>query len=159
MSIRLKAFTPILWLILSAGALCAQTTQGTITGLVSDGSGAVIPNAVVVASNTATGSKAQTVSSSTGNYVLPNLQVGTYEISVVITGFRAWVRSGVGVKGGEDVRIDVPLEVWQTSGRVVVTAEAAPLKTESTDVGTTMENKLVNDMPLAVAGIGGGMRN
>src|SRR5713101_3647272 len=146
-------------LILSIGSLQAQSTLGTITGLVTDSSGAVIPNAVVVATNTATGAKAQTLSSSTGNYVIPNLPVGPYQVGVAITGFKAWTRSGINVTSNDNLRIDVTLEVGQTSERVVVSAEAAPLKTESTDVGTTMENKLVNDMPLAVAGIGGGMRN
>src|SRR5205807_411904 len=118
-------------------SLHAQSTLGTITGLVTDSSGAVIANAVVVATNTATGAKAQTISSSTGNYVVPNLQVGPYAVTVSITGFRAWERSGINVKGSENVRIDVALEIGQTSERVVVSAEAPPLKTESTDVSST----------------------
>ena len=137
----------------------AQTTLGTITGLITDSSGAVIPSAVVVATNTATGAKAQTISSSTGNYVIPNLQVGPYEVSVAISGFKAWTRSGINVSSNDNLRVDVTLEVGQTSERVNVSAEAPPLKTESTEVSSTMENKLVNDVPLAVAGIGGGMRN
>src|SRR5437763_14855756 len=94
-------------LALFFGPLEAQSTLGTITGLVTDSSGAVIANAVVVATNTATGAKAQTISSSTGNYVVPNLQVGPYAVTVSITGFRAWERSGINVKGSENVRIDV----------------------------------------------------
>src|SRR5215510_16021735 len=82
---------------LFAGAIAAQSTLGTITGLVSDSSGAVIPSAVVVATNTATGGKAQTVTSSTGNYVIPGLQVGPYEVSVAISGFKSWSRSGINV--------------------------------------------------------------
>src|SRR5262245_498708 len=146
-------------LIVFAGVMAAQSTLGTITGLVVDSAGAVIPNAVVVATNTATGTKAQTVSSATGNYVIPSLQVGTYEINVAVTGFKSFVRSGIVLSSNDNVRVDVTLEVGQTSDRVVVTAEAPPLKTQSSEVSTTMENKLVNDMPLAVAGIGGGMRN
>ncbi|MBO0799163.1 MAG: carboxypeptidase regulatory-like domain-containing protein, partial [Blastocatellia bacterium] len=71
-------------LLVFAGSMAAQSTLGTITGLVVDRTGAVIPNAVVVATNTATGTKAQTVSSATGNYVIPSLQVGTYEINVTV---------------------------------------------------------------------------
>src|SRR5437867_3939344 len=144
---------------LSLGSLQAQSTMGTITGLVTDSSGAVIPNAVVVATNTATGGKAQTVTSSTGNYVIPGLQVGLYEVSVAISGFKTWSRSGINVSSNGNVRLDVALEVGQTNERVTITAEAPPLKTESTEVSSIMENKLVNDVPLAVAGIGGGMRN
>src|SRR5713101_9969636 len=152
-------FASVFALILSLGSLQAQSTLGTITGLVTDSSGAVIANAVVVATNTATGVKAQTLTSSTGNYVVPNLPVGPYEVSVATSGFKAWSRSGINVSSNDNLRIDVRLEVGQTSERVDVSAEAPPLKTESTEVSTTMENKLVNDMPLAVAGIGGGMRN
>ncbi len=144
---------------LSTGALSAQSTLGTITGLVTDSTGAVIPSAVVAATNTATGVRVQTVSSSTGNYVIPSLQVGPYEVSVAVSGFKTFSRSGINLSSNDNIRVDVVLEVGQTSDRVVVTAEAPPLKTESTEVSTTMENKLVTDMPLAAAGIGGGMRN
>ena len=136
-----------------------QSTMGTITGLVTDSSGAVIPNAVVVATNTATGGKAQTLTSSSGNYVIPGLQVGSYDVSVAVSGFKTWSRSAVGVSSNGNLRVDVALEVGQTSERVTINAEAPPLKTESTEVSSVMENKLVNDVPLAVAGIGGGMRN
>src|SRR6266478_7525115 len=146
-------------LSLFVGPLKAQSTLGTISGLITDSSGAVIPNAVVVATNTATGAKAQTISSSTGNYVVPNLPVGPYEVSVAISGFKASSRSGINVSSNDNIRLDMTLEVGQTSERVNVSAEAPPLKTESTEVSSTMENKLVNDVPLAVAGIGGGMRN
>src|SRR5215510_15843681 len=86
---------------LFAGAIAAQSTLGTITGLVTDSSGAVIPSAVVVATNTATGVKAQTLTSSTGNYVIPNLPVGPYEVSVAITRFKAWARSGINVESND----------------------------------------------------------
>ena len=121
--------------------------MGTITGLVTDSSGAVIPNAVVVATNTATGGKAQTLTSSTGNYVIPGLQVGSYDVSVAVSGFKTWGRPAVGVSSNGNLRVDVALEVGQTSERVTINAEAPPLKTESTEVSTTMERKLVNDVP------------
>ena len=160
MSILYRKILPAVLLALAAGhTLPAQSTLGTITGLVTDSSGAVIPNVVVVATNTATGVRAQTVSSSTGNYVIPSLQVGPYEVSVAVSGFKTFTRSGVNLSSNDNLRIDVALEVGQTSEQVSVTAEAPPLKTESTEVSTTMENKLVTDMPLAAAGIGGGMRN
>ncbi|HYO84076.1 MAG TPA: carboxypeptidase regulatory-like domain-containing protein [Bryobacteraceae bacterium] len=141
------------------GLLLAQSSLGTITGLVSDSSGAVVPNAAVVATNTATRVRAQTVTSSTGNYVIPSLQVGPYEISVAVPGFKTFARTGVNLSSNDNLRVDVVLEVGQAAERVQITAEAPPLKTESTEVSTTMENKLVTDMPLAAAGIGGGMRN
>src|SRR5438045_5833903 len=109
---------------LFASCTQAQSTLGTITGLITDSSGAIIPNAVVVATNTATGAKAQTISSSTGNYVVPNLPVGPYEVSVATSGFKAWSRTGINVSSNDNLRIDVRLEVGQTSERVDVSAEA-----------------------------------
>lgn len=154
-----RSIAAALSLLVCTSALVAQSTLGTITGVVTDSTGAVIPNAVVVATNTATGVRAQTVSSSTGNYVIPNLQVGPYEISVAVSGFKTFNRSGINLSSNDNLRVDVTLQVGQTSERVEVTAEAPPLKTESTEVSTTMENKLVTDMPLNASGIGGGMRN
>lgn len=133
--------------------------MGTITGLVTDASGAVVPAATVVATNVATGVKAQTTTSSTGNYVIPNLQVGRYELSVSVAGFKSWSRSGIVLSSNDNVRIDVALEVGQVSERIQVTAEPPALRTESTEVTTTMERTLVENMPLPIAGIGGGMRN
>src|SRR5260370_24838058 len=138
MSIRFSA-TTLLAFILCVAPSPSQTTLGTITGLVTDSTVVVVPNAVVVATNTATGAKAQTLSSITGNYVIPNLPVGPYQVGVAITGFKAWTRSGINVASNDNLRIDVALEVGQTSERVV-SAEAPPLKTESTEVSTTMEN-------------------
>ena len=153
---RLKAA-----LILCAGSaiLMAQTNMGTITGLVTDRSEAVLPGAKVSARNTATGAEARTVTSSTGNYLIPNLPVGPYEISVSHPGFKGWSRSAIALSAGDNIRVDAMLEIGQVTERVEVSAEVAALKTESTEVSTTMEQKLVDQVPLPIAGIGGGMRN
>jgi hypothetical protein len=159
MSVFRGAFVSLLCLLLIARYSSAQATLGTITGLVTDSTGAVVAGAEVVATNLDTGVRTQTKSSETGNYVIPNLQVGKYSISVSVAGFKTLTRSGIGLSTGDNIRIDASLEVGSSAERVEVTAEASPLKTESTEVSTTMERKLVNDVPLAIAGIGGGMRN
>ena len=159
MSNRKTACAAALALMLSISILPAQSTLGTITGLVTDSTGAVVPSALVVATNSATGTKAQTTTSSTGNYVIPSLPVGPYVVSVSFTGFKSYSRTGIVLGSNDNLRLDILLEVGQTTERIQVTGEAPPLKTESTEVSTTMENKLVSDIPLAIAGIGGGMRN
>ena len=133
--------------------------MGTITGVVTDSSHAVLSGATVVAHNTATGVEARTTTSNTGNYVLPSLQIGTYEVTVSQAGFNKWTRSNIALSSGDNIRVDATLTVGQVSQTVEVTSVEAPLKTESTEVSSTMEQKLVQDVPLAVAGIGGGMRN
>ncbi len=150
---------PILLVLALANIGAAQSTMGTITGLVTDSSQAVIPGATVVARNTATGAEARTVTSNTGNYVLLNLSVGSYEVSVTQTGFKSWSRTGIALSSNETIRMDIALEVGQVTERIQVTAEAPVLKSESTEVSTTMEKNLVEQVPLPIAGIGGGMRN
>ena len=144
---------------LMAAVLAGQSTTGLITGLITDSTGAVVPNAEVRARNVNTGFMAATVSSSTGNYVVPNLAVGLYELTVEVPGFKTAVRQGLNLKSNDNMRVDVVLEVGQTAERIEVTAEPPPLKTESTEVSTTMERKLVGDLPLRMEGVGGGMRN
>jgi len=139
--------------------LIAQASLGTITGLISDTTGAVVPGAKVSARNTATGVQTGTVSSSTGNYTIPNLPVGPYELSVTVAGFKSWSREGIALSSNDHLRVDATLEVGQLTERVTISAAPPPLKTESTEVSTTMEQKLVQDLPLPIAGIGGGMRN
>jgi hypothetical protein len=147
-------------LCLLSSFVVAQTTMGTITGLVTDSSQAVIPGANVIARNTATGAEARTTTSSTGNYVLPSLPIGSYEVTVSATGFKSWTRSGIRLSSADNIRIDAVLDVGQVTEVVEVAEQMqAPLKTESTEVSSTMEQKLVSDVPLQVAGIGGGMRN
>lgn len=142
-----------------ASALIGQSSTGSITGLVTDASGAVVAGAKVTAKNVNTGETSESISSGTGNYVLVGLRVGSYEISSNVAGFKGWSRGPVALSSNDNVRIDIALTVGATSDQIRVTGEAPPIKTESTEVSTTMENKLVNDLPIAVAGIGGGMRN
>jgi hypothetical protein len=96
-------------------ALSAQTTMGTITGLITDATGSVIPAAEVTARNVDTGVTDATVSSSTGNYVIPSLQVGAYEVSATVAGFKSWKRGPIALKSSDNIRVDVRLEVGNTN--------------------------------------------
>lgn len=139
--------------------LLGQASLGTITGIVTDTTGSVVPGAKVTARHLATGLQSETVTSNTGNYTVPNLQVGAYELLVAVAGFKGWSRSGIALSSNDNLRVDATLEVGQLTERVTVTAAPPALKTESTEVSSTMEQKLVKDLPLPIAGIGGGMRN
>ena len=139
--------------------VAAQTTTGTITGLVSDGSGAGVVTASVSAQNTATAVRFISKTSSTGNYTIANLPVGAYELTVTQPGFKTWNRSGIVLSSNESVRVDVVLDVGQVTERIEITGLVPAMKTESTEVSSTMEAKLVQDLPLVSTGVGGGMRN
>src|SRR2546426_3968014 len=96
-----KIVAVLLSALLLVSAAAAQSSLGTITGLVSDATGAVVPNAKVTTRNVSTGAQAETLSSSTGNYVLSNLPVGTYEITVSVSGFKGWTRQGIVLSSGD----------------------------------------------------------
>src|ERR1044071_6061312 len=92
-------------------AAWAQTDRGTITGSVSDATGAVIPGAEIEAKNVATGAVYQAGSSETGNYTLAQLPAGTYELSAALPGFKKFVRTGIVVAVATVLRIDATLDV------------------------------------------------
>src|SRR5207302_6313959 len=73
----------------------AQTDRGTITGTVSDATGAVIPGAMIEAKNLGTGTTYQAGTSETGNFTLAQLPVGTYQISATLPGFKKFLRAGI----------------------------------------------------------------
>src|SRR5262245_12732012 len=107
----------------------AQTDRGTITGTVADATGAVIPGVSIEAKNVGTGAVYQAGSSETGNYTLPQLPAGTYELSATLPGFKKFVRSNLIIQVAQTVRVDVSLEVGGAGEQVTVEAAAPLLKT------------------------------
>src|SRR5262245_2218904 len=83
----------------------AQTDRGTITGTVTDPTGAVIVGAKVAATNTATRVSTETATTSTGRYTIPSLQVGSYDVTVEQTGFKKAVLTGIVVEVGQTARV------------------------------------------------------
>jgi hypothetical protein len=141
--------------VLLTFAAFAQSDRGTITGTVSDAAGAVVPNAAVTAINSETGVQSRTVTTSTGNYTLASLPSGVYDISVEVTGFKKYIRTGVRVQVAETERVDANLEVGSASESVTVTAEAPLLKTEDAEQSETFSGDRLNSLPINF-GIGGG---
>src|SRR5206468_2660239 len=88
------------------GVLYAQLDRGALTGTVSDPSGAVIPEVRVSARNTATNAVYETKSTQAGQYTVPNLPVGTYEITFEANGFKKLVRSGITLGVTQAARVD-----------------------------------------------------
>src|SRR5436305_12444949 len=116
------------FLVLGA-ALCmyGQSDRGTITGTVSDPAGAMIPSAAVVATNPETGVEFRTQTTSTGNYTIPNVPSGTYDVNVEMSGFRKYQQKGVGVQVATTSRVDIVMQVGSTGESVTVTAEKLPV--------------------------------
>jgi len=140
--------------LLRAG-LPQSMTAGSITGLVKDGTGAVVPSATVVAKNEGTGVRYTVASSATGNYSIPDLPVGSYAVTVSLAGFKTWTRSGVLVTSGEATRIDVVMTVGEVAERIEVSGGPPALQTESAQVSSSMERAQVEDLPVPVGQIQG----
>lgn len=136
-------------------ALPQATITGSITGLIKDGTGAVVPSATVTARNEATNVTYTAASSATGNYAIPDLPVGRYRVTVSLAGFKTWIRSGVLVTSGEATRIDVVLAVGEVAERVEVFGGTPALQTESAQVSSSMERTQVEDLPIPVGQIQG----
>ena len=126
----------------------AQTDRGTLTGTVSDATGAVVPGVSIEAKNAQTGATYQAGSSETGNYTLAQLPAGTYEVSATLPGFRKFVRTGVIVSVATVLRIDVTLEVGTAGESVTVEAASPLLKTESGEVSHNITTDQLNDLPV-----------
>ena len=115
----------------SSMTLFAQTDRGSITGTVTDPGGAVLVGASVSTSNVATGFRYETVTSSTGNFTLPSLPVGTYEVTVEAPGFNRFVRQGITIQIAQVARIDIILSVGSVAESVTINADAPLLRTEN----------------------------
>src|SRR5205809_1041563 len=137
-----------LWFFGAAGLIWAQTDRGTITGSVTDPSGAVIVGAKVTATNTATRASTETITTSTGNYTIPVLQAGTYEVAVEQTGFKKAVLTGVIVQVGQTTHVDASLQLGETSQAVEVSAERVQVQRDTSDRGTVVSARDVQDLPL-----------
>src|SRR5438067_474926 len=121
------------FLIFFAVAAIAQD-RGTITGAVSDGTGAVIPGVSVVATNTQTNARYETVTTETGNYTLVQVPAGVYELAAELPGFRRYVRQGITVLVSQTLRIDVALQVGANTEEITVNADASLLRTETSEL-------------------------
>lgn len=143
-------------LLIGLSALYGQGDRGAITGVVTDNTGAVVPNAAIEVVNTATNGRLETVSTATGAYRLVGLPIGTYDLTVKATGFSSHVQRGIQIQTNQTATIDVTMAVGAVTESVTVQGGAPLIQTESTDVGMVVESKQFLDMPLT---LGGGIRN
>ena len=143
-------------LLLSSSAAFAQGDRGAITGLITDKSGAAIPNVAVDAVNSATNGRYETITTGTGSYRLVGLPVGLYDVSAKANGFNITVQRGVQIQTNQTATIDIGMTVGAVTESVTVQGGVPLIQTESADVGMVVESKQFLDMPLT---LGGGIRN
>lgn len=128
----------------------AQGVQGVITGQVIDPSGAAVPGATVTATNVATNATSTTQSSASGDFSIRSYP-GRYRLEAQSEGFKRSLRE-VTVAASTTVRVDVVLELGSVSESVEVSGALLTVQTEDAKVSTSVENKLVDELPLVVSG-------
>ena len=138
-------------LVLSASA---QTTSTSILGNVTDATGATVQGTKVVARNVRTSVTSDTVTTASGDYTLPLLDVGEYEVTVEMSGFKPETRTGIRLQINEKVRADFQLQVGSQTERVTVTAEATTLRTDEASIGGTVEQRRLVELPLNGRNVG-----
>src|SRR5262245_57172526 len=156
----MRVVLAMMFLLLLGAAAFAQSDRGIITGTVADEQNAFIPTAKVVAKNSETGVVYETVSTSTGNYTLPSLPAGTYELVIEVSGFKKHVQQGIIVQVAQTVRLNVVMQVGAASESVTVNAESPLLQTENAEQNTNISGELFNALPLNFGQtFGGSIRN
>ena len=167
---NLSVFLALAFLLLPALAY-AQVTTADLVGTIKDSSHAVLPGARVTVTNQATGVSRSATTGPDGNYIFTSLQPGTYTLSAEIAGFRKVERTGVQLQVNQRAQIDLDLEVGQLGETLVIEGTAPLLESQSSVLGSVIQEKQVQDLPLngrnfvqlatlspGVSGAGSGMR-
>ncbi len=158
MRIDSKRSTATMFFSLLAGAILAfgpfvsmssaQVTRATISGVVTDPTGAAIPGATVTATNVGTNEKGTAVSAVDGNYTITELNPGTYAITVTATGFATLQENGINVDVAARLGMNFQLEVGKTSTIVEVNAAAPMVETTNSAISDVVSGTMIVDLPL-----------
>ncbi len=143
----MKALYLAVWLV-AASPLAAQQTAAQIGGRITDQTGAVIADASVVVRNTETGIRTETTSNAVGNYVVPLLEPGSYQLQASKSGFRPITQSGIVLRVNQAARLDFTLELGTVSEAVSVTADAPLLEASQSSLGAVVDNSRIVELPL-----------
>lgn len=149
-SLKLSRGLLVVWLLLlvSAGTSLAQSTA-SLSGTVTDPTGAVVPGASIKVRSLATNLVRETISDSAGSYVVPSLQPGDYEIRTTAAGFGTSVIKSVTLLVDQSVTANVKLDVQSTGETVQVEASAAPIiDSQTITMGQVIDKETVQNIPL-----------
>ena len=146
-AIRLLALS-VAAILLTSSFLASQTYQGRILGTVTDSSGAVIANASVTITNTATGVVRKIVTTTAGEFIAPNLEPGPYSVTVQASGFETLKHTGIQLEVAKDARVDAQLKPGSTTVTMNISGEAPMVETTANVLGETFSNEAINELPL-----------
>ncbi|MBI3208158.1 MAG: TonB-dependent receptor [Candidatus Solibacter usitatus] len=126
----------------------SQTTSTSILGTVSDATGAVVAGAKVKLLNVRTGVAREESTSATGDYNFPLIDVGVYEVTVEVAGFKTETRRNIELQLNQKARVDFAMQVGAQSDRIEITGEVAALKTDESSLGQVVEQRRLSELPL-----------
>lgn len=132
----------------------SQSSRGTIAGTILDASGAVVEGATITATSVETGAVYKTTSTGTGSYRIPDIQLGTYNITVSADGFKTSEQKGVVVQINTISSLDVTLQPGDVKQTLTVNADVPTLQTETSDIATVVSSRQIMDLPLAIDSTG-----
>jgi hypothetical protein len=126
----------------------AQETRATVTGIVKDAQGAVVPGVTVTVANTDTGVSTEDVTNEAGVFNIQKLQPGPIRITASLPGFKTFVREGVTLRTAETVTLNIQLALGGIEEVVTVKAEASKIESNESTIAQTIENKRISELPL-----------
>ncbi|HEY3938064.1 MAG TPA: carboxypeptidase regulatory-like domain-containing protein [Bryobacteraceae bacterium] len=148
------SFRYFIWLCAAFGVMIGalpgfgQVFTATVTGLVTDPSGAAVPNATLSIINNGTHEKRTTSTGADGRYVFSQLLPGTYELSAGATGFKEYIQQGLGLHANDSDEVNVKLEIGSATESIRVTASAPLLDTQTADQSTHIETNTLANLPM-----------
>jgi hypothetical protein len=128
--------------------LHGQDSRGRVVGQVFDSTGAAIPEATVLATNSATGVVVRTASNASGAYSLPYLLPGFYTVSAEKDGFKKFQRDNIQVRVNDSVELTIEMQIGNVSESISVTAESPLLQTAEATLGQVVDERRINELPL-----------
>lgn len=138
----------VLTLLTLAACVGAQEFRGTLTGRVTDPSGAGVSNAKILVTETETNARSQTVSSPDGNYTVPFLAPGVYQVAVEASGFARFMQDGIRVSAVEQVTVNPALQIGTATQSVEVHGDASPIETATASQGQVITTQQAEDLPV-----------
>ena len=135
-------------LVVAGRPASAQLGRATISGVVTDSTGAVVTGASVTVVHVDTGFRRTTVSSAIGQYNLPGLTPGPYDLIVELAGFRRAQRQGLILQVDQNMRVDVVLQLGEVTETVQITAEAPLVESTSATLGAVIDTQKITALPL-----------
>ncbi|PYQ97236.1 MAG: hypothetical protein DMF96_15475 [Acidobacteria bacterium] len=149
---RTKVKRAVLGLIIAAsllpGSLAAQAVTGTIIGVITDSSGAVMPGASVTLTNTGTGLTRIVITDSNGEYTAPSLPTGKYTVKAELSGFKTVTTPDVALGVDQKFRVNMRLEIGAVEESITVTGASPLVQTSSSELGTTVNEEQIQTLPL-----------